>query len=122
MKCKILIVQNVKPGSPWPVLECGGAYADNGDSIVVDASIAARMLAAHPSHLKDGGDCERDGLSGGHYAIESGDAKPAPAPKPKPKADDDGESADSVSAKTPADKADDRSMADRGRRKKVKKK
>jgi hypothetical protein len=117
MKCKILVVQNLKSGSPWPVLECGGAYVSNGDKIVVVESIAARMKLQHGPYLADGGDCERDSLAGGHYAIEKGGAaeQPKPAPKSEPKSEPV-----VADVETPAEMADDKSMTGRPKRRRKK--
>jgi len=121
MKCRKLTVQNLKPGSPWPVMECGGAYVDNGDTIIVDERIAKRFATQYIGHLVDAGECEMESLSGGHYQIEKagktdgGDPKPKSEPKPPP-ADET-----PTTDESPADKADDRSMEGRGRRGKKKK-
>ena len=121
MKCRKLIVQGLKSGSPWPVMECGGAYVDNGDSLIVDAKIGQRMLTQYPAHLSDGGECDRESLSGGHYTIEKSDATATDKPaKPAPKTESVETKTETTDDEPPAERADDRSMAGRGRRKKKK--
>lgn len=139
MKCAILTVQNVKPGSTWTVLECGGVNVSNGDKIVVPVAIAKRMMVQHGPYLKYDGDCERQQLSGGHYVVEKSTAvvsEPVVV-ETKKKSEHvlelDPEQSDErvvepdtmtepapVPLETPAERADDRSMFGRGRRRKKK--
>lgn len=131
MKCAILAVQNIKTGSSLTVMECGGVTVHNGDNIVVPVAIAKRMMLQHGPFLKFNGECERNQLPGGHYGIEKSmvvvDEPVVVETKKKSETTvvenavvepDEMTEPAPVPLETPAERADDRSMFGRGRRRK----
>lgn len=113
MKCTKLIVVNVSNGSTWPIMEMGGVNVSNGDAIICESNVAKRMLTQYRGMLTESGELEMSHLSGGHYHITKGSQLAKSEVETE---------VESVEHETPADKADDRSMAGRGRRFKKKSK
>ena len=80
MKCGILIA--VKSYS-IPIQECGGVVLADGDKLLVDESISARVLTQYAGYLVQVDTCEQPSLSGGHYEyLPSGNKAAAEAPTP----------------------------------------
>lgn len=109
MKCSKLTVVNVSNGSTWTIMEMGGVNVSNGDAIICESNIAKRMLTQYRGMLLESGEIEMTHLSGGHYHVQrNGNDEPkAIQTKPGPVI---------IEHETPADKADDKSMAGRGKR------
>ena len=74
---------------PYPLLECGGIYADAGDQVITSPIIAKKLVHDWPKHLESLGPMEKRKLSGGHYELIKASAviaanNEAVAKKPKP--------------------------------------
>lgn len=111
MKCSKLTVVNVSNGSTWTIMEMGGVNVSNGDAIICESNIAKRMLTQYRGMLMESGEIEMTHLSGGHYHIQRNEKDVPKQPQPEPV---------TIDHETPADKADDKSMAGRGKRYKKK--